>query len=220
MFKITKLSQFLLLALLALLPVSDLSAAPWSRATGEAVELGRTTRDLRNRAERLYPRSSVARHAVSVDQLADVLLNLTKSSVPQYELEAALTDFQQTLAQTQAIVGSDYRTSSDRILARYLKTADSRFDYLVKDLRRATPPAPTYGPPVVAYRPPAYAPAPHYGEHYSPYVQPYSSLRPSYSAEPPVIQSHPQPYHSENVLPPAYSSPAPQYVPIPPRISL
>jgi hypothetical protein len=115
-------------------------AGPWSRATGEAVELQRTTKDLRNRMSRLYGYIPATQNAIVLDELATHLISATKSNIALPDMQAQLDQFDAVYQDVRLANATEGALAGDRNVARYTTEIDRRFDRLVKDLGRAKVP--------------------------------------------------------------------------------
>ncbi len=120
------------------------AGSTWSRATGEAKELQRTTKDLRNRLSRLYPYDPATGYAVALDELAKRLIDHTRNETPVLLLESDLNRFDSLYQKMRLIVAANHSLATDRNVSRYSVDIGKRFDYLVKDIRRAVPQVPAY----------------------------------------------------------------------------
>lgn len=119
---------------------SSLMAGTWSRATGEAVELQRTTKDLRNRMSRVYGYLPATQNAVVLDQLAAQLISLTKSNISPQDLQYQLDQFDTVYQDVRIGNATEGALAADNNVARYTAEISRRFDRLVKDLGRAKVP--------------------------------------------------------------------------------
>ncbi len=178
----------LLLGCATIFATSDaaLATSPWFRARGEAVELQRSTRDLRNRLERIYPYSAAGTVSVHLDEQAKWFIKAASLPLSAHEFEHALNDFARTLTIAKAYVATDHRIASDSGVCRYLDQSEVRFGRFVADLRRAKVPVvpfayqsstPHFQQQIVPLQP-----QPYFETQPQPFEssQPYSSGRPSY----------------------------------------
>ncbi len=150
---IKSITGILLTGLLCCTLTSNLAYAgsTWSRATGEAKDLQRTTKDLRNRLSRLYVHSPATRFAVAIDEMAVNLIERTRNETPVAVLEAELTYLSQTYDQLRLVIASDRAIAGDRNVAKYTADIGKRFNALVEDLRRARPTSRSYIPSPIIY---------------------------------------------------------------------
>lgn len=155
------------------------AGGPWGRATGEAVELRRTTEDLRNRLERLFPGSPAAAWSVQTDELAKQIKLTTDSSVSKPEFDALIESFCVARDNTAVFVGSDPYIAGDERSRDYLEEIDKRLERFIKDLSKAKVPATHHYVPG-GFAPPAYPPQRHEShDHHQPsYAVPGYEVRP------------------------------------------
>ena len=139
------------------------AGGPWGRATGEAVELRRTTEDLRNRLERLFHGSPAAAWAVETDELAKQIKSATESHIGAAEFNALIDHFSAARSNTAVFVSSDPYIVGDERIRDYLEEVDERLERFVKDLSKAKPPVTSH------YLPHAYAPQAYPGYHHDPH---------------------------------------------------
>jgi hypothetical protein len=202
-------------------------AGPWSRATGEAVELQRSTKDLRNRMSRLFATCPATPYAIAVDEQALHLIQLTKSQVPSYVLDECLTNLNSLIEQTRLLIAADTHVANDRNVSRYSTSIGQRFERAVKDLQRAVKPqvtAPVIHLPV-ALPITAQLPSVQYRPIYGSPIQPNAVPYPTAPIEQPCCGSFlKSPIESATTLPATVAAPefqeSPQITIELPRISL
>lgn len=204
--------------LVAVLSSGAAWAGPWSRATGEAVELQRSTEDLRNRLERLFRGSAAAYFAVQTDELAKQLKTASQSSISRPEFEGLMRQFSSVASATGSYVVGDPYIRGDEGVSRYLEKVNERYGRFVTDLSKSDawtsplqlgyPSYPGYSP----YLPPShggyYSGMPHLHDdrdHHIPAdphgIGPRGSYAPAYSG-----QTYPG-YPSYRSSRPSYDSP-------------
>jgi hypothetical protein len=113
---------------------------PWGRAVGEAIALRDVSKDMRNRSERLFPRSAVAYLAIAQNECACQILDAMQGGAPGPHITGLLRTFQVIQSKfNQAICGNRI-ASSDHGLKNYRRLVEDRLLDLTRDLERCTPP--------------------------------------------------------------------------------
>ncbi len=121
---------------------------PWGRTIGEAIALRDVTRDMRNRSERLFPKTPIAFLATSQNETACHVYEAIQQGAPVQLIAGMLGEFQRIQQRLNQVICVDRFAANDHGLRNYRRLVEDRFLDLTKDLERcncATPrPLPSY----------------------------------------------------------------------------
>ena len=109
---------------------------PWASAVGEAIGLRDVTKDMRNRAERLFSRSPISYLARLQNEYACALFEAIQCGAPRCEIESGVSAFQQVQFQLNQLINQNRFASNDHGLRTYRRLVEDRFRDLVRDLER------------------------------------------------------------------------------------
>ena len=109
---------------------------PWGRAVGEAIALRDVTRDMRNRSERLFPRTPIAFLATAQNETACNLYNAIQRGAPGQVIATLLAEFQLVQSRLHQAVCVDRIAANDHGLRTYRRLVKDRFLDLTRDLDR------------------------------------------------------------------------------------
>jgi hypothetical protein len=135
-------------------PSSVHATNPWGRTIGEAIALRDVTRDMRNRAERLFARSPIAYLATVQNETACRLYEAIQCGAPSYHLSRMLQEFQIVQSRLNESICVDRIAANDHGLRNYQRLVEDRFLDLTRDLERCNCSSPRALPssPYSAYR--------------------------------------------------------------------
>lgn len=125
---------------------------PWGRAIGEAIALRDVTRDMRNRSERLFPRTPIAFLATAQNETACNIYAAIQQGAPGHLIVGMLGDFQRIQQRLNQVICIDRFAANDHGLRTYRRLVEDRFLDLRKDLERCNCAMPRPLPSYSTYR--------------------------------------------------------------------
>jgi hypothetical protein len=109
---------------------------PWGRTIGEAIALRDVTRDMRNRSERLFPRTPISFLATAQNETACRISESIQHGAPGQLISAMLGEFQLIQERLNQAICIDRFAANDHGLKTYRRLVEDRFLDLRRDLER------------------------------------------------------------------------------------
>ncbi|MCY2974164.1 MAG: hypothetical protein NTW52_05795 [Planctomycetota bacterium] len=109
---------------------------PWGRTVGEAIALRDVTRDMRNRSERLFPRTPIAFLATAQNETACNIYAAIQQGAPGHLILGMLGEYQRIQQRLNQVICVDRFAANDHGLRTYRRLVEDRFLDLTKELER------------------------------------------------------------------------------------
>lgn len=111
---------------------------PWGRTIGEAIALRDVTRDMRNRSERLFPRTPISYLATVQNETACRIYEAIQQGAPGQLISGMLGEFQLIQERLNQVICVDRFAANDPGLKTYRRLVEDRFRDLTRDLERCS----------------------------------------------------------------------------------